>query len=387
MFRDSRVADRQHTAASFSQLLRRYANKSESWYDGSVGSVDARLARCDQLLHSARFTVARVDIADAGRYLGAVQALDNDRRSLLALRDDLLTGGANRTDVVGPAGWRTAEMGMGDLQRATHDPGFDAHADEAKRTEQARGYVERERARMPDDPTWNDDWKPGALWGTHEAAGAPGSGGAITSPVHQPAAPDSGTQAPQNTLKKMPAPAQKKAGTGGPPPWPPGHGPLDPGWVSPVAPRPPSGAPSTPVGPGTGPGTGTTTPWPGPGHDAIDPNEPLPPSRRPGGTPVPGAPPGWVASLHGADRRWVSLESAKFIAANSDTLDDSHELATRAQAHAAMKTSTFTPARSAEICRAFVASVVDLGRQTYRPHVVRTAAAAVDFDDSMLYLA
>jgi hypothetical protein len=91
--------------------------------------------------------------------------------------------------------------------------------------------------------------------------------------------------------------------------------------------------------------------------------------------------------LDGSDRRWVILEGAKFVAANTDTLDDSHELAVRAYDYAALKTSTFTPRRSALVCRAFVAKVIDLGKQAYRPPVVRrTAAAFVDFDDSAMYL-
>ena len=72
--------------------------------------------------------------------------------------------------------------------------------------------------------------------------------------------------------------------------------------------RPPMGAPPTPTTP-TGPGSGPPG-WAGqppsphsqwdPGHGSwIDPDEPLPPSRRPGGHPVPGMPPGWVASWAG----------------------------------------------------------------------------------------
>ena len=89
--------------------------------------------------------------------------------------------------------------------------------------------------------------------------------------------------------------------------------------------------------------------------------------------------------LGGLDRRWVDLESARFVAANTDALDDNHELATRAHEYAAAKTSTFTPARSAAICERFVARVATLGRRAYRPAVVRTAAYQ-DFDDQAIYL-
>jgi hypothetical protein len=83
----------------------------------------------------------------------------------------------------------------------------------------------------------------------------------------------------------------------------------------------------------------------------------------------------------------VTLEAARFVAAHTDT-DDGQELATRAQHHAQLKTSTFTRERSAAVCRAFVAAVVaDLGRRAHRPRpVVRTAAASEDFADQAIFL-
>ena len=107
MFRDARVADRQRTATSFGQALSRYAQDAR-WFDGSVGSVDRRLAQCERLLHAARVTVARLSITDSARYLTAAEHLSEDRLVLQGMRDDLLTGAANREDVVGPPGWRTA---------------------------------------------------------------------------------------------------------------------------------------------------------------------------------------------------------------------------------------------------------------------------------------
>jgi hypothetical protein len=360
MFRDAQVVDRQHTAASFSQALRRYAKSRESWYDGSPGCVDARLAHCDRLLHSARFTVARLSIANTGRYLRAVEVLDTDRRSLLALRDDLLTGASNRADVVGPPGWRTA---------------------------------------MPASPT----------------------GGATISPLRQPTAPDTAAQAPQNTLKKLPAPAQKKAFS---PPNPPSNlnENLKAQWaadqaagINPTERHLPehlrhhtakgfSQFPSQYSPPGFNAGDPVyDRPYRGPSpqhseHRQLSPEQQSdvetiaqghqdpPPLHVPGHPPLLPGNPLSASRLAGTDRRWVKLEAAKFIAANADTLDDSHELATRAHAHAALKTSTFTAQRSAAIAEAFVGAVVDLGRQTYRPHVVRTAAASVDFHDSAMYL-
>lgn len=93
-----------------------------------------------------------------------------------------------------------------------------------------------------------------------------------------------------------------------------------------------------------------------------------------------------TGALAGADRRWVELESARFIAANRDTLDDSHELAVRAHNHAAAKTSTFTRQRSAAVCEAFVRKVTQLGEQQYRPAPQRTAAINTNFPDSLMFL-
>ena len=91
--------------------------------------------------------------------------------------------------------------------------------------------------------------------------------------------------------------------------------------------------------------------------------------------------------LSGVDRRWVTLESARFVAANRDTWDDSHELAVRAHNHAAVKTSTFTRQRSAAVCEAFVRQVTKLGAAQYRPAPRRTASAPnTNFPDSLMFL-
>ena len=199
MFRDARVLDRQHTAASFAQGLAHYGEHAEDWFDGSVNSVDARLAQCHKHLHTARATVARYAIADSPRYLHAIEALAADAAVLGSLREDLLTGASSREDVSGPPGWKTA-------------------------------------------------------------------------------------------------------------------------------------------------------------------------------------------ALDGPDARWVTLESARFVAAHSDALDDPHELATRAAHHAAVKTSTFTPEHSRVLCGAFVAAVTELGAAVYRPPVRTAAAVYDDFEAEAIYL-
>ena len=250
MFRDARLADRQRTAQSFEKSLSTYAKTAEKWFDGTVGSVDARLVQCDRLLHSTRFTVARLDIADSSRYLTAAERLGEDRRALEALRDDLLSGAANRGDVAGPPGWRTAKGKTPMTQNAIVVP-------------QAGGYPVS--APLPKQP-----------------------------------------KSPQPTQLLPPSPLKQ------------------------------------------------------------------PKSKQPAQPKQPKQP-----KLAGTDQRWVTLESARFVAAHTDTLDDSNELATRAHDYAAMKTSTFTPARSAALCRAFVGAVVDLGRARPQPRVASSRPASV----------
>jgi hypothetical protein len=200
MFKDARALDRQRTTARFDQDLQRYADKAEQWFNGSVDSIDQRLAHCKRLLHSVRFSVARLTQTDSARYLRAAEDLNRDLRTLEGVREDLLTGASGREDVTALPGRRTAS--------------------------------------------------------------------------------------------KTPA----------------------------------------------------------------------------GGN-----------ALNGADRRWVELESARFLSTNTDTLDNPRELAIRAAHHAELKTSVFSPARSAAVTRVFVAKVTELGRQAYRP-APRTARAPVVFD-------
>ena len=281
MFKDARNLDTQRTAASFDKAQERYAATTETWFNGSVGSVDKRLAACDKLIHSARFTVARLPISDAQRYLEAAEDLNSDRRALLALRDDLLNGASNREDVSGPPGWRLARhrredddpTGLEGLRRTVSQPGFDPDVDEAQRTQQTHRYIQDAYPdlRPPKGEVFINGDKP---YGDN---------------------PDFDPDFAPNIVRKR--------------------------------------------------------------------------------------------NLASADRRWVTLEAAKFVAANADTLDDSHELATRAHHHAAVKTSTFTPQRSAAVCAAFVGEVTELGQRTAAHRPVRVASAPMaDFEDQAMYL-
>jgi hypothetical protein len=283
MFKDARQLDRQRTAASFDAALARYAGQAESWFDGSVNSIDRRLSSCERLLHSVRATVARLSATESHRYLRAAEELGLDRHALHTLRDDMLTGASDRADGSVLPGRRTAN---------------------------------------PDDP----------------------------SPT--PIPPVEVNNIPQMVVDRDMRPGRDLTGADLSAPAPAG-GDDDV-----------SGRPADAYSRTTGPA---------PGH------RPSVPSHRPGGG-------GLTANLNGLDRRWVTLESAKFVAANRDALDDPSELATRATHHAQVQTSPYTRARSAAVTRAFVATVVDLGRQSYVPAPVRTAALDVSFDPQMIFL-
>jgi hypothetical protein len=243
MFRSARALDRAKTHQSFRTALSDYHKTAESWFDGSVGSIDRRLAKVDRLLHHIRATVARLDFGSSAAYLSAAQQLSADRKALVAQRADMLNGYAD---------YRTAN-GFSDIPGTIGD---------------AISNAPHNLGQMADT---------------------------IGSAVEN---------APANVTRDIGQPISRALG----------------------------------------------------------------------------------GSLAGSDRRWVTLEAAKFVAANTDTLDDSDELATRAAHHAALHTSTFTPARSRAVTAAFVGAVEELGRAQYRPAVKKAAAVYQDFDPQAMFL-
>ena len=87
---------------------------------------------------------------------------------------------------------------------------------------------------------------------------------------------------------------------------------------------------------------------------------------------------GHHANLSPADRRFVELESAKFIANNAGVPRD--ELATRARNHVELRTS------SRDVIAAFVGKVAQLHRQTPQPRTASAPRAVPDFPAEMMYL-
>lgn len=288
MFKDARTLDRQRTATSFTDEFKRYADHREDWFDGSINSVDRRLARCDKLLHSANSIVGRLDIADSRHYLQTILGLKADREALADLRYALLTGASDREDVIGPPGWRTAN---------DHKPAFPGY--HHGQPGNLSWEEERDINNGKGQPWYDKPW---------------------------------GQMTEQDQADRIK--------------WLDAHNNYEPPSLIPPDLIDAMG-------------------------DAAQYRSHLSAKQK----------------LAGTDARWVTLEAARFVAANADTLDDSHELATRAHHYAQTKTSTFTPQRSAAICEAFVSEVADLGHKAYRPQqTVRTASYEPDFADQAIFL-
>lgn len=256
---------RQRAAISPATQWRR---ESENWFDGSVESVDSRLAACDRLLADARGQIAHDGFGSGSRkHLAAIEDLEAQREVLIARRDMFLTAGTS-----------------------------------------------------------------------HYAVDATPSGGF------------------GNTVPMTPGTADKAVGG-------------NPGMPD-VSP-PQGGAP-------------VFGPWEtGGGYPGFDQSKGIPSNGAPavGGSSNPG---NISAGLIAADRRYVELESAKFIRANSDCPVD--ELAIRARHHAEVKTSTFTQQRSRAVTAAFVQRVAQLRRAAPRPRVAMASPRSMDFPPEMMFL-
>lgn len=94
MFTDSSARSHQVTASRLRTSYQAYTANADSWFDGTVASVDTRLARSTKLLHAAR-TAAGTHGLGRG-YLTVVADLEADRTALTALRHDLLTAASDR---------------------------------------------------------------------------------------------------------------------------------------------------------------------------------------------------------------------------------------------------------------------------------------------------
>lgn len=98
----ARSIDNQATATTFRAAYVRYASETEVWFDGTPQSIDGRIARANRLMHLAKESVSRQGM-DAEK-LASIGELQADVQALTALRHDLLTAGADREDTSPIAG-------------------------------------------------------------------------------------------------------------------------------------------------------------------------------------------------------------------------------------------------------------------------------------------
>lgn len=85
---DSPLRFQQRTASTLRTATDLWRNSCGSWFDGTLPSVDARLARCDQLLHQLRQ-------AGISQHAAAVE-LTGDRDVLVNLRSSMLNAHQDR---------------------------------------------------------------------------------------------------------------------------------------------------------------------------------------------------------------------------------------------------------------------------------------------------
>jgi hypothetical protein len=97
------------------------------------------------------------------------------------------------------------------------------------------------------------------------------------------------------------------------------------------------------------------------------------------------APPKIATTLTPGERRWVTLESAKFVADHEDARHNVAEMAERARRHAEVATSAMD--RPRVLTAAFEREVATIVRMTPRPRTAsKERPVFADFPDSQLFL-
>lgn len=316
MFTNSRSIDDRATAASFDTAYQKYASTGDAWFDGTPASVDARLANCRRLTHIARTRVARRG-ADAGP-LTNLAALEADARALTELRRDLLTGAYDREDNSPIAGVHVASPGDKHVNEMDDDERHDwaqwckDHGMDKKKQARHDGDEDEydEEAYVDDDDDmqeWGKVWKRG-----------PGGKDLEKRLDNDYLFDEKGRYHRDRFREAGDHRLDEFAGSGRPA-----------------------------INPYTGDDDGEFKGNPqGHGHWGKE------------------------SSLSPQDRRYVTLESSKFLADNTDT-NDARELATRAMHHAQLVTSSYDVKRSRAITSAFVEKVAWGAQQ--RHHYIQDA--------------
>lgn len=131
MFRSARKIDEDATKAKLERLRTAWVDTRDTWFDGSVESVERRLARLDEVTALSKRAGAAGQVT-----LAALPQLRKDRDDLVALRRQL-TG----------ADW----FGGGDEEAAQHnlDPRNYPNREEWMNANNLRGYIEHAHQDYP----------------------------------------------------------------------------------------------------------------------------------------------------------------------------------------------------------------------------------------------
>jgi hypothetical protein len=366
----ARSIDNQATATTFRAAYVRYAGETEAWFDGTPQSIDGRIARANRLLHLAKESVARQGM-DAEK-LASIGELQADVKALTALRHDLLTAGADREDTSPIAGVHIAAGSYGDWGGKTNDDGnpvgwdiYNELADEdedddeesqewgkvLKRGPGGKDLEERlkrdRKANCGDDEEYKggeDDEDGGMGWTSEERNLDPAVRDRVLRRVLQSEQPNDYLFDEQGRYRRERFKGKEAGyfGDGQDNDW------RDEGYYDDEDKRDKRGKHRMDeVG---GSGRPVTNPYTGDDGGSFSGN---PKGRG-----------HWdkAGGLSPDDRRFVVLESARFLADNTDT-DDVRELATRAQHFAQQVTSTYSDDRSQAVTTAFVRRVASAAAQ------------------------
>ena len=97
MFRSASQIDSERTASGLRRIKASWESSADSWFDGSVDSVDRRIALCERLIHKASAATGRLlDRPESSHYMKLASDLQADHQALSQMRRDLLTAAFDR---------------------------------------------------------------------------------------------------------------------------------------------------------------------------------------------------------------------------------------------------------------------------------------------------
>jgi len=143
-FRSAAHIEAENAQIKIDRLRERWASTRDTWYDGSVESVERRIANLDEVLATAKRIGSRLFNASVGvTCLALLPQLRGDRNELVALRDRL-------------AGWFPGTES--EAQQHNLDPRAYSGRDEWMDANNMRGYIEHSHQ---DNPVQGWDYQAG----------------------------------------------------------------------------------------------------------------------------------------------------------------------------------------------------------------------------------